>query len=153
MHRIKPEQRSFATDLRNRATDAERALWKSLRGDSLNGLRFRRQVPLGIYIVDFVCFEVRLIVEVDGGQHAESTKDAQRDAWLTSQGFQVLRFWNNEVLQNREGVMQMIFEAVNLHTPVLPPPLDGIGIYTSSIHRGGPIPRASRTNAVISLGE
>ncbi len=127
MHRIKPDQKAFATALRNSATDAERALWKSLRGDSLNGLRFRRQFPLGIYIVDFVCFEVRLIVEVDGGQHAESAKDAQRDAWLKSQGFQVLRFWNNEVLQNMEGVMQMIFKAINSHTPVLPPPLDGEG--------------------------
>ena len=122
MHRIKPAQRSFATDLRNRATDAERALWKSLRGDSLNGLRFRRQFPLGIYIVDFVCFEVRLIVEVDGGQHADSTKDALRDAWLKSQGFQVLRFWNNEVLQNMEGVMQVIAETANSHPRVLPPP-------------------------------
>ena len=127
MHRIKPAQRSFATDLRNRATDAERALWKSLRGDSLNGLRFRRQFPLGVYIVDFVCFEVRLIVEVDGGQHAESKHDETRDIWLKSQGFQVLRFWNNEVLQNMEGVMQVIAETANSHPRVLPPPLDGEG--------------------------
>jgi very-short-patch-repair endonuclease len=127
MHRVKPNQKAFANSLRNSPTDAERALWKSLRGDSLNGLRFRRQFPLGIYIVDFVCFEVRLIVEVDDGQHADSTKDAQRDAWLKSQGFHVLRFWNNEVLQNMEGAMQVIAETANSPPRVLPPPLDGEG--------------------------
>jgi very-short-patch-repair endonuclease len=122
MHRIKPEQKAFATSLRNGATDAERALWKSLRGDALNGLRFRRQFPIGIYIVDFVCFEVRLIVEVDGGQHAESQHDESRDGWLKSEGFDVLRFWNNEVLQNMEGVMQVIAEAINTREQILPPP-------------------------------
>jgi very-short-patch-repair endonuclease len=122
MHRVKPHQKAFATALRNNATDAERALWKSLRGDLLNGLRFRRQFPIGIYIVDFVCFETRLIVEVDGGQHADSPHDAPRDAWLKSQGFQVLRFWNNEILKNMEGVMQVIAEAINSLKQILPPP-------------------------------
>jgi very-short-patch-repair endonuclease len=127
MHRVKPNQKAFATSLRNSPTDAERALWKSLRGDLLNGLRFRRQFPIGIYIVDFVCFETRLIVEVDGGQHADSPHDARRDAWLKFQGFQLLRFWNNEVLQNMEGVMQVIAETTNSREQVLPPPLDGEG--------------------------
>jgi very-short-patch-repair endonuclease len=127
MHRIKPEQKAFATSLRNSATDAERTLWKSLRGDALNGLRFRRQFPIGIYIVDFVCFEVRLIVEVDGGQHAESQHDESRDGWLKSEGFDVLRFWNNEVLQNMEGVMQELSKAISLRVRLSPPPLDGEG--------------------------
>jgi very-short-patch-repair endonuclease len=122
MHRVKPNQKAFATSLRNSPTDAERALWESLRGDLLNGLRFRRQFPIGIYIVDFVCFETRLIVEVDGGQHAESKHDETRDIWLKSEGFQVLRFWNNEVLQNMEGVMQVIAETINFREQVLPPP-------------------------------
>ena len=123
MRRIKPEQTAFATTLRNNATDAERALWKLLRGDALNGLRFRRQCPIGIYIVDFVCFDSRVIVEVDGGQHNGSAHDAQRDAWLKSQGFAVLRFWNNDVLQNIEGVSQVIVEATRSALPGrLPPP-------------------------------
>ena len=125
MRRIKPEKTAFATTLRNNATDAERALWKILRGDALNGLRFRRQFPIGTYIVDFVCFDARLIVEVDGGQHNGSAHDAQRDAWLKSQGFEVLRFWNNDVLQNIEGVRQVIVEATRSDLPELPPPLDG----------------------------
>ena len=134
MRRIKPKQTAFATTLRNNATDAERALWKLLRGDAINGLRFRRQLPIGTYIVDFVCFEARVIVEVDGGQHIGSGQDAQRDAWLKSEGFAVLRFWNNDVLQNIEGVRQVISEGTKLALAsrypfsghdVLLPPLDG----------------------------
>ena len=134
MRRIKPKQTAFATTLRNNATDAERGLWKLLRGDAINGLRFRRQLPIGTYIVDFVCFEARVIVEVDGGQHNGSAHDAQRDAWLKSEGFAVLRFWNNDVLQNIEGVRQVISEGTKLALAsrypfsghdVLLPPLDG----------------------------
>ena len=136
MHRIPPEQRTFARALRKQLTDAERALWKHLRGDALQGSRFRSQFPLGAYVADFVCFEQRLIVEVDGGQHAESSRDFERDAWLKSQGFRVLRFWNNDVLGNIEGVMHVIKQALSSPPPqpspvkgegVRPPPLDGEG--------------------------
>ncbi len=100
-----------AKTLRRDGTLAEKALWRHLRARQLAGLKFRRQEPIGRYIVDFVCYERRLIVELDGGQHAESTEDAARDAWLEREGFSVLRVWNNEVLENIEGVLQAIGEA------------------------------------------
>ena len=103
----------FAKDLRTSMTDAERLLWKHLRAHRLSGQKFRRQQPLGPYIVDFVHFNSRLIVEADGGQHNESETDKQRDAWLKEQGFQVLRFWNNEILQNTEAVLEVIFSALD----------------------------------------
>jgi len=93
-------------------TDAERALWRSLRQRQADGHRFRRQVPIDRYIVDFACLEARLIIEVDGGQHSGSTTDTTRDAYLRAQGFQGLRFWNNDVLANREGVFRTITEAL-----------------------------------------
>ena len=97
--------------LRKRPTDAERLLWKQLRLKQLEGLKFRRQQPIDNYIVDFVCFERRIVVEVDGGQHAiQKEDDILRDTYLTQQGFQVLRFWNNEVLQNINGVLEVIKE-------------------------------------------
>ena len=100
-----------ARELRHNMTDAERALWRELRHAALGG-RFRRQAPVGKYIVDFVCLEARLIVEVDGGQHAESSGDEERDRWLASQGFRVLRFWNNHVLGNMRGVLEVIYGAL-----------------------------------------
>ncbi|HEY9898293.1 MAG TPA: DUF559 domain-containing protein [Pantanalinema sp.] len=96
-----------AKELRHNLTDAERKRWRALRFESL-GAKFRRQVPLGNYIVDFVCLDVSLIVEVDGSQHLENEYDRQRDAWLGDQGFRVLRFWNNEVLGNLDGVVETI---------------------------------------------
>ena len=97
--------------LRKRPTDAEQLLWKQLRLKQLEGLKFRRQQPIDNYIVDFVCFERRIVVEVDGGQHAlQKEDDLLRDTYLTQQGFQVLRFWNNEVLQNINGVLEVIRE-------------------------------------------
>ena len=94
-------------------TDAEQALWRSLRDRQVDGYRFRRQVPIGRYIVDFACLEKGLIVEVDGGQHAiNQDDDKTRDAWLEKEGYRVLRFWNNEVLGNREGVLVRISEAL-----------------------------------------
>jgi very-short-patch-repair endonuclease len=101
-----------ARDLRKRMTEAERAMWSLLRRKQLEGHRFRKQVPIGQYIVDFACLDARLVVEVDGGQHNESTSDVERDAWLRSQKFRVLRFWNNDVLTNPEGVMQMVLKAL-----------------------------------------
>jgi very-short-patch-repair endonuclease len=97
----------IARSLRKKSTDAERLLWKYLRAKQVAGLKFRRQEPIGNYIVDFVCFESRVAVEVDGGQHSEE-RDAKRVNWLQSQGFRVIRFWNHEVLANIEGVLEMI---------------------------------------------
>src|ERR1700720_3534990 len=96
-----------ARDLRNTMTPAEIRLWKRLQCAQL-GPRFRRQVPIGPYIVDFVCLERRLVIEVDGGQHSESITDDTRTAWLEGQGFRVLRFWNNDVLGNTEGVLTVL---------------------------------------------
>ena len=99
----------LAKSLRENSTDAERLLWKHLRARQPQGLKFRRQQPIGNFIVDFVCFEQKLIIELDGGQHAEQQQtDAARTQWLEMQGFKVIRFWNNEVLQNMEGVWQAI---------------------------------------------
>ncbi|MCF8719188.1 endonuclease domain-containing protein [Nitrospina gracilis] len=100
----------FSKHLRRNLTDAERALWTTLRNRQITNHKFRRQVTLGNYVADFVCMEKRLIVEVDGGQHMDSEKDAERTAWLESQGYCVLRFWNDEVLKNKEGVVQVIME-------------------------------------------
>ncbi|OGX35798.1 MAG: hypothetical protein A3C36_01365, partial [Omnitrophica WOR_2 bacterium RIFCSPHIGHO2_02_FULL_52_10] len=104
---MKKESTTLARALRNDATEAEKHLWYVLRGKNL-GVKFRRQAAIGQYIVDFVCFERRLIVEVDGGQHAENRQDKVRDKWLEKEGFVVLRFWNSEVLGNREGVVEKI---------------------------------------------
>ena len=95
-------------------TDAERALWRLLRQRQINGLRFRRQVPIDHYIVDFACLEARLVIEVDGGQHFESETDKRRDAYLHAQGFRVLRLWNNDVLSNPDGVHRVITETLAL---------------------------------------
>jgi very-short-patch-repair endonuclease len=100
---------SLSRSLRKRPTDAERLLWKYLRTKQIEGLKFRRQEPIGNYIVDFVCYERAVIVEVDGGQHSAEI-DADRDTWLSTQGFKVLRFWNHDVLLNIEGVSEMIRE-------------------------------------------
>ena len=102
-----------ARELRNNPTEAERALWRHLRLRQLEGQKFRRQVPLGRYIGDFVCVEKRLIVEVDGGQHSDmADTDATRTAWLEAQGFRVLRFWNHHVLGDIEAVVEAIREAL-----------------------------------------
>jgi len=90
--------------MRADATKAENLLWQALRNRQLAGLKFKRQVPLGGYILDFVCFEARLIVEVDGGQHSESRRDTERDAYFESQGLSTLRFWNDEVTGNIDAV-------------------------------------------------
>ena len=104
--------RQAVRSLRINSTEAERVLWYHLRAARLRGYKFRRQTPLGRYIADFVCFEARLIVEVDGGQHVEQqVYDRQRTAWLEGQGFRVLRFWNTEVLGNVEGVKEVIVRA------------------------------------------
>ena len=110
---------ALAKKMRHEPTEAEAKLWSMLRGARLSGLKFKRQEQLGDYIVDFVCFGARLIVEADGGQHSENAKDPKRDAWLTKQGFRVLRFWNNEILGNPDEVARVILEAA---LPPLPNP-------------------------------
>ena len=97
--------------LRSNPTDAERVLWQRLRAKRATPLPVRRQWPVGPYIVDFVCLRARLIIEVDGGQHG-GVRDDTRTAWLNAQGFQVLRFWNNEVLTNTDGVVERIVETI-----------------------------------------
>jgi very-short-patch-repair endonuclease len=97
-----------ARRLRRDQTDAERKLWFALKDRRFETTRFRRQVPIGNYIADFVCFGLRLVIEVDGGQHADSKSDEQRDRWFAANDFRVLRFWNNEVLSNLSGVLEKI---------------------------------------------
>jgi very-short-patch-repair endonuclease len=98
-----------ARELRKNATDAELKLWAHLRLRQIGGFKFRRQHPIGQYIVDFICMGKKLIIEVDGGQHDKfKFYDAKRDRWLENKGFKVLRFWNNEVLQDIEIVMEVI---------------------------------------------
>jgi very-short-patch-repair endonuclease len=105
--------RSRVKALRNNPTDTERTLWQHLRLRQFRGYKFRRQQPLGDYIVDFVCLEKRLVIEVDGGQHTSQVAyDEQRTTWLEAQGFHGLRFWNNEVLQNIKGVKEAIWQAL-----------------------------------------
>ncbi len=101
-------------------TDAERRLWARLRLQQLEGHRFRRQVPVGPYIVDFACLATRLVIEVDGGQHAaDRPPEGRRTAWLESCGYRVLRFWNDQVLRETEGVMEAIRTTL---TDASPPP-------------------------------
>ena len=104
-----------AKQLRKDMTDAERVLWRHLRSRQLAGHKFRRQQPLGRFIVDFVCVEKRLVLELDGGQHAESAQaayDAGRSAWLENAGFRVLRFWDHEVLKNIDAIKEAIAQAL-----------------------------------------
>lgn len=107
-----PANTQFARFLRRNMTDAEQLLWRHLRSQRLAAGRFRRQHPLGPYIVDFVHLGARLVIELDGGQHADSHRDRIRDAWLHEQGFRVLRFWNDDVLLRTEDVLSAIWHAV-----------------------------------------
>src|SRR5208282_931653 len=112
---------------RKNSTPAERKLWRYLRSRSLGGFKFVRQEPIGPYVVDFICREKRLVVEVDGRQHAESRRDARRDQWLVKHRYRVLRFWNNDVLGNIEGVWETIFAAMAAAAPPHPDPLPASG--------------------------
>ncbi len=93
-------------------TDAERKLWTMLRGRRFAAAKFRRQVPLGPYIADFVSLSHRLVIEADGSQHADNPADRRRDRWFAENGFRVLRFWNNDILARSESVTDALFEAV-----------------------------------------
>ncbi len=104
--------KSIARSLRRNSTDVERMLWQQFRNRQMGGLKFRRQEPVGPFVVDFFCLERNLIVEVDGGQHATAQdRDAARTAWLEARGYRVIRFWNNEVIGNIEAVLETIVRA------------------------------------------
>jgi very-short-patch-repair endonuclease len=108
----------LARNLRRKQSDAEKKMWSVLRSRQFENNKFRRQEPIGEYIVDFVSYEKKLIIEIDGDQHNQSLeieKDAIRTKWLEGRGYQVLRFWNNDVLLNIDGVGTSIFEALQTH--------------------------------------
>ncbi len=124
--------RERARDMRKAPTDAERALWRILRDRRFSGYKFRRQAPIGDYIADFVCYAERLIVEADGSQHADNLHDARRDAWFLLQGFRIRRFWNFEILRNREVVAETLWHelastSAHASAPQNPSPLAGEG--------------------------
>ena len=119
------QTRLRARELRRSPTHIERLLWNRLRFWQIDGFKFRRQQPLGNYIADFVCFERRLIVEIDGGQHAAKKEyDAKRDSWLHDR-FIVLRFWNSDIVENMEGVLQSILDNLRSTSFLSPSPLGG----------------------------
>ena len=111
---VEPKTRARARALRRDLTDAERIIWNELRAHRLNGAGFRRQTPIGPYIVDFICHEAKLVVELDGGQHSEQIEaDQKRSAFMESHGFRVLRFWNDQVLTDTDGVLEQILAALD----------------------------------------
>ena len=113
MQRVASRIKIFSRELRREMTDAEKYLWQRIRMQQL-GVKFRRQHPVGAYILDFACIGAKLVIEVDGGQHNElQTQDNARTLWLESQGWKVLRFWNNEVMQNIDGVLESIYTALS----------------------------------------
>ena len=129
-----------ARKLRRSSTDVEKKLWHRIRDKQIEDFRFRRQRPIGKFIVDFICLDARLIVELDGGQHAENTLgDSKRTEFLESLGYKVVRFWNNEVIENMEGVLDRLREELLSTRSLTPPsalPLAGEG--------------TDRTSAVVS---
>jgi very-short-patch-repair endonuclease len=141
-----PGTHARARALRREMTEAERRIWQILRSEQMNGYKFRRQVPIGHYIADFVCHQARLVVEIDGGQHdASLPREIERHAFLQKEGYRLLRFWNNELLENLEGVYATIAEALGLTsagqtTRDAPSPSMGEG-------RGGGVSSSSRRTA------
>ncbi|SER14301.1 Very-short-patch-repair endonuclease [Solimonas aquatica] len=126
MPRQRSPMESLARELRRTQTDAERVLWQRLRNRQLLGHKFRRQLPIGPYIVDFVCVERQLIIELDGGQHAEQrARDAQRSAWLQARGFRVLRFWNDQALKETNAVLEFVLRHLSENPSPQPSPLAG----------------------------
>jgi very-short-patch-repair endonuclease len=127
---------STARALRARMTDAERKLWFALRDRRFANFKFRRQVPVGPFVADFICYTARVVVEVDGGQHADSSTDDRRDRWFAANDFMVLRFWNNDVLSNLEGVLTSILDILRERTP-----------HPARAARGRPSPARGEGNA------
>ena len=118
--RIKPQAKHRSRRLRRDLTTAEQILWRALRQRQIGNYKFRRQYPIGNYVLDFVCLEAGLVIEVDGGQHQENTGyDQDRTLWLEQQGFRILRFWNNEVMSNLDAVLDVIWR--ELHPDIQPP--------------------------------
>jgi very-short-patch-repair endonuclease len=112
----------FARRLRREMTESEKAFWKNIRGRRFHGFKIRRQVPIGPYIADFACYEVRIVFEIDGGSHLDSVaRDDERSRWLNGNGWRVLRFWNNEVTNEWKTVEEVIWNALNgVERPPLP---------------------------------
>ena len=114
--------KSRARSLRRKSTDAEVLMWQHLRSRRLLGCKFRRQVPIGKYIVDFLCEDPPMIIELDGGQHMDQQGyDQARSGWLVENGFRVLRYWNNDVLENMEGVLESLFSTIQESRPQVTP--------------------------------
>jgi very-short-patch-repair endonuclease len=108
----KGQKLGAARKLRSSQTDAERRLWLILRAKRFEGVKFKRQVPIGPFVADFACIQQRIVIELDGSQHAESETDARRDAYLVREGWRIIRFWNSDLTGNREGVLTIIAQAV-----------------------------------------
>jgi very-short-patch-repair endonuclease len=106
--------RNFAKQMRQEPTEAEARMWRLLRDRRLSQFKFRRQVPFQSFILDFVCFEQRLIIEIDGSQHASSERDAPREAASTAEGFRIVRYWNNDVLQRPSAVLEDILAKLGM---------------------------------------
>jgi very-short-patch-repair endonuclease len=117
---LKTQNKSLAKTLRHNPTEAEKKLWRHLRNRQVLGAKFRRQQSFGPYILDFYCAESKLAIELDGGQHGEpkwTIQDEQRDEYLKQEGVTVLRFWNNQVFHEFEGVLEMIYTTLGNRTP------------------------------------
>ena len=126
--RLKPQATENARALRAEMTLAEQKLWQALRGKQVEDYRFRRQHPIGSYIADFACLEKMLILELDGGQHQEQMEyDERRTLFMQQQGWKVLRFWNNDVMENLEGVLAKVVESLTSAPPSQPSPWKGEG--------------------------
>lgn len=111
-----------AKNLRKNMTDAEKFFWYKVRDRRLAGYKFKRQVPIGHYIVDFACLDYTLVVEIDGGQHNDNSADTLRDKFLQDKGFRVVRYWNNEILNNIDGVLEALVRELSLRPSPLPSP-------------------------------
>lgn len=123
--KVRGDMKQLARNLRQNQTDAEQRLWSHLRNRQLEGYKFKRQYWIENYIVDFVCIERQIVVELDGGQHANepvAANDQKRSAFLEAHGFKVLRFWNNEIFDNIEGVRESILAALQTHPSPSPLP-------------------------------
>src|SRR6185437_1302749 len=110
----------LARRLRRDSTTAEARLWNRLRARGIDSHKFIRQHPIGQFVVDFICRERRLVVEIDGGQHADNPRDVIRDQWLRKHNYRILRFWNNDVMSNMDGVLETIAEALRTDKPPQP---------------------------------
>ncbi|MBK1683318.1 endonuclease domain-containing protein [Rhodoferax fermentans] len=149
---LSPRERAGvrARQLRAKATDAETLLWQRLRSRQLAGYKFRRQHPIGPYFADFACIEARLVVELDGGQHATPEgllSDERRSEALASQGYLVLRFWNHDVLQQTEAVLESILCGLRERCPHPGPLPEGEGVSGLAVHQDGPHPNPLKSRS------